>query len=73
MIKFFWRFLEFWLDLPVLGGFYHKDTKAQSFDFPYLYALLAFEKMLKAGFIFVFNGSRKDAKAQSLLFISLKR
>ena len=66
-------FSGFWLDLPVLGGFCHKGTRAQSFDSSLLLGLPAFEKRLKAGFFFVFPGSYENNIAGSLLLSSGKR
>jgi hypothetical protein len=59
--------------LLVGGGFCHKGASTRGFDFPTYYALLACEKKHKARFFFVFNGSRKDAKAQSPLLCRKKR
>ena len=59
--------------MPVLGGFCHKGTKAQSFNSSLLLGLPAFEKMLKAGFFFVFPGSYENNIAGSLLLSSGKR
>ena len=56
-----------------MGGFCHKGTRAQSFDSSLLLGLPAFEKMLKAGFFFVFPGSYENNIAGSLLLSSGKR
>ena len=56
------------MDLPVLGGACHKDTRARSFDSSLLLDLPAFQKRLKVGIFSLRLGSRKDARAQSLLF-----
>ena len=41
----------FWLDLPVLRGSCHKGARTQSLIFPFYWALPAFQKGTKLGFL----------------------